>query len=178
MREIEYFFQWSEKIMKLSKMLLALLLVVATSTISFAQCKTCKSCGKEICYPEHKTKKVKVKYYDIECVRICVPGIRWPWQKCKPGCGKVRVVKRLVIKEKEVEKCVCEWKAPKVCESCESGCKKGHCGPVVEHHPVPVHIEHHGPVQVVPGVVAPPVYTKPLPPVTEKLPVVPSLEKK
>lgn len=107
--------------MTFSRIGVSVLMILLLGTVANAQSHSCKSCGKKICQPELKTKKVKEIYYDVECVEVCIPSWRWPWQKCHPPrCGKVRIIHRLVKKEREVEKCVHEWNPVAICSDCLS----------------------------------------------------------
>lgn len=165
--------------MKWSMMLSALLLVSGMAEMTEAKeglYKCCKSCGKKICQAELKTKKVKEKYYDVECVDVCIPGIRFPWSKkdcCEaPKCGRVRTIQRLVVKEREVEKCVWEWKIVELCDecqhSCDHGCPTGHCEGEIIHYAPAGEMIHP---QTVPHSI--PLHTQPMPEKVEHLPVTP-----
>lgn len=76
-------------------------------------CLTPKICSLKVeCKPREKV------CYDYECKQICIPKIRFPWQKCceQPRCGEVRVVK--VFKKHEYEyglKKVCTWELKDAC---------------------------------------------------------------
>ncbi|REJ93380.1 MAG: hypothetical protein DWQ34_10720 [Planctomycetota bacterium] len=88
-------------------------------------CKPAGSCATAIeciycCRPVVKRETVEKEGFDVECEYICVPGIKWPWQKCceKPSCGKVKKVRKLVKREWECgEKCVWEWELSCCCRA-------------------------------------------------------------
>jgi hypothetical protein len=77
----------------------------------------CHACGRKVCYPEVKVKKVTRQCWEIERKEICIPAIRFPWMDCNQfHHGRVRVVKVFVPKEYEIEKCDYNWKI--LCTHC------------------------------------------------------------
>lgn len=59
--------------------------------------------------------------WEIECEEICIPAIRFPWEKCcEPKCGTVISVRRLKKVTYECPTCKYEWTP--VCASCGSCC--------------------------------------------------------
>ena len=111
-------------------------------------CKQCACCPRcqEKCFVDISKEDVKKHAWDIECKKICIPRVSFPWQLCKsshrcPGCGKsccdrdevcscgcpqpakgakVRTVRELVKHEYTCKKCKYTWTVKTV------GC--GHCG--------------------------------------------------
>jgi len=89
------------------------------------------------CRPVCKQETVKKDYFDVECEYICVPGIKFPWQKCcePPTCGKVKRVHRL---KKDSYECgtrtVWEWELTCQCrtidcKACIGGAPASSCVP-------------------------------------------------
>ncbi len=67
--------------------------------------------------------------WEIECEEICIPAVRFPWEKCcEPKCGTVITVKRLKKVTYECPTCKYEWTP--VCSSCGNCCgAPGQYGP-------------------------------------------------
>ena len=64
---------------------------------------------------------VEKSCWEIECEEICIPAIRFPWEKnCEPKCGTVITVKRLKKVTYECPSCKCEWTP--VCSTCGNCC--------------------------------------------------------
>jgi hypothetical protein len=84
----------------------------------------CPDCGNATCVPSLETVKEKKQCWIVECEKICIPHIRWPWQSCceLPKCGRVKNVKVLRKVEYECEKCGCKWDVQSV-----GGCPNGAC---------------------------------------------------
>ncbi len=91
----------------------------------------CPRCGCEmVCRTYASMEKVKDGCWDVECKDVCIPAVRFPWQKCAvnsscdglsclPGkCGKVRTVQVLKRKDTEKDKCVYEHKVECACGCC------------------------------------------------------------
>lgn len=77
-------------------------------------CKTCRL------YVE--TLKVKKHCYFFECKDVCIPPVRFPWQKCCDlKCGKVKTVRVLKKHEWKCDKCGYKWTVEDLCGSCNSG---------------------------------------------------------
>ncbi len=106
--------------MKSFKTLLVLALICSSTTVfaadsycSDGSCaeQPCTECESEkTCLPESVTQKVKKSCYQIEYKEICIPKVRFPWEKfCEPKCGKVITVKILKKKKYTREKQVTKW---------------------------------------------------------------------
>lgn len=66
--------------------------------------------------------------WEIECEEICIPAIRFPWEKCcEPKCGTVITVKKLKKVTYECPTCKYEWTP--VCSSCGNCCGAPAPGP-------------------------------------------------
>ena len=77
----------------------------------------CKSCRLHV-----ETLKVKKHCYSIECKDICIPPVRFPWQKCCTlKCGKIKTVRVLKKHNYTCEKCGYKWTVECNCGSCTSG---------------------------------------------------------
>ncbi len=77
-------------------------------------CKTCRL------YVE--TLKVKKHCFNIECKDICIPPVRFPWQKCcELKCGKIKTVRVLKKHEYTCEKCGYKWDVENLCGACSTG---------------------------------------------------------
>lgn len=146
--------------MKLGVLILALVAVTGVSAYSLdADCQRCQtSCNscQAICRPHAEIKKIKKTCFDVECEQICIPAIRFPWQKCRePQCGRVITVHRLKKREYDCgEKCVTKWNIECSCGRCTGGCADTQATPDTPMTPDP---------QSVPGSKTPP----PAPPAPE-----------
>lgn len=77
----------------------------------------CKSCRLYV-----ETLKVKKHCYNIECKEICIPPVRFPWQKCcELKCGKIKTVRVLKKHNYTCDKCGYKWVVECNCGSCTSG---------------------------------------------------------
>jgi len=118
------------------------------------QAATCDSTSHGSCCPHClltiDKKKIKKHCYDVQCKKICIPRISFPWQKgCENGCdlpcsccptppngAKTRTVRVLKKFEYECERCQYKWTP--VCASCGNGdcgcnaqgCADGQCASV------------------------------------------------
>lgn len=80
----------------------------------------CPRCHK-YCQLEIVPTTVEKSCWDIECEEICIPAIRFPWEKCcEPKCGTVITVKKLKKVTYECPSCECVWTP--VCNTCGSCC--------------------------------------------------------
>lgn len=99
-------------------------------------CGAAPGCGSYLltCRAEVTLEPVKKTCWEVQCEHICIPPVRFPWQKCgEPlGCGKIRCVKKLKEVEYECgQECVYDWKVVNL--GCVGGCKpdgwcSGDCG--------------------------------------------------
>ena len=98
----------------------------------------CVTCGDKVCTAQAVPAKETKTCFLTECKDICIPKIRFPWQKCcKPQCGRVISVRVLKIKEYECKTCKWEWKI-KSCAACDAGCCfKHHSSDKQAEPPVP-----------------------------------------
>ena len=84
----------------------------------------------EGCCPECKTVPNEKKGFDVECEKICVPPVKFPWESCcvrKPGT--VKVVRKLAKKDYECgKKVVYEWPKPEKVPCCNEGHGCKHIG--------------------------------------------------
>lgn len=77
----------------------------------------CKSCRLYV-----ETLKVKKHCYNIECKEICIPPVRFPWQKCcELKCGKIKTVRVLKKHDYTCDKCGYKWVVECNCGACTSG---------------------------------------------------------
>ncbi len=98
-------------------------------------CNKCPRCG-DVCYPTVKKDKEKKHCWVVESEKICIPKVRFPWEKdcnecgdccsCEkkcpqPKCGRTKCVKVLMKCEYSCPTCKYSWKAP------PRGCGKGGC---------------------------------------------------
>jgi hypothetical protein len=82
----------------------------------------CPHCGCGVCMPVETVVKERKHCWEIECKQVCVPGIKWPWDKCcePPRSGPVKTVKVLKRVEYECEKCGYQWEIQAAgCKTCE-----------------------------------------------------------
>lgn len=95
--------------MKTLRILLAAMAFIATAGLVSAEphynycTKECEDCACSTCKTTVKCEPDVHECYEIECKKICIPKIRFPWEKCcgAPGCGKVITVKVPKKVEKE-----------------------------------------------------------------------------
>ncbi len=91
---------------------------------SKAVCGTssCHSQGCKTCRMHVETLKVKKHCYNVECKDICIPPVRFPWQKCCTlKCGKIKTVRVLKKQNYTCEKCGYKWTVECQCSACSSG---------------------------------------------------------
>lgn len=87
-------------------------------------CNSCNSCshGCKTCRLYVETLKQKKHCYFFECKDICIPPVRFPWQKCcELKCGKIKTVRVLKKHNYTCEKCGYKWTVEDLCGSCNSG---------------------------------------------------------
>lgn len=83
--------------------------------------------GCKYCQLHVETLKVKKHCYNIECKDICIPPVRFPWQKCcELKCGKIKTVRVLKKHEYKCDKCGYKWTVECSCNACNPG---GSCAP-------------------------------------------------
>jgi len=71
-------------------------------------------------------------FYKVECETICIPRVRYPWEKCgPPKCARERVVRRLKKVEYHCKECQYTW-TPVRQPSCETGACPHHAGAAQE----------------------------------------------
>ncbi len=81
----------------------------------------CCLCGRPSCGVEVKEGKIKRHFWNVERKPICIPAVRFPWQKCgELHCGRVRAVRVMAIEEYDVPVCEYNWKAPPLCDECRT----------------------------------------------------------
>jgi hypothetical protein len=82
----------------------------------------CESQGCKTCRLHVETLKVKKHCFNVECKEICIPPVRFPWQKyCELKCGKIKTIRILKKQEYTCEKCAYKWIVDCQCGSCTSG---------------------------------------------------------
>ncbi len=107
----------------------------------------CPRCHK-YCQLEIVPTTVEKSCWEIECEEICIPAIRFPWEKCcEPKCGTVITVKKLKKVTYECPSCECVWTP--VCNTCGNCCgapAPGEIAPPPLGAPVPpVPLQNDGP---------------------------------
>ncbi len=72
------------------------------------------------CVLSSEPTEVKKSCYRVECRDVCIPSIRFPWQKCvdSPRCGKVIRVKVLVDDSRSCPDCKHDWNIVPICGCC------------------------------------------------------------
>lgn len=71
----------------------------------------CPSCDEEICRLELDKSEVTKTCFQVEQVPVCIPPVRFPWQKCcPPGTSKTRLVTKLKVKKYKCPNCAYKWK--------------------------------------------------------------------
>ena len=100
---------------------LALLLVACMPTAAFAVHH--HGCP---CYPECSVEPNEKTCYTVECDKVCIPAVRFPWESCcckKPG--NTRTIRKLGSKDYECgSKRVWDWSIKKS-DGCDGGCAGG-----------------------------------------------------
>lgn len=82
----------------------------------------CESQGCKSCRLHVETLKVKKSCFYVECKEICIPPVRFPWQKCcELKCGKVKTVRVLKKHDYTCEKCGYKWTVDDLCGACTTG---------------------------------------------------------
>jgi hypothetical protein len=96
--------------------LLALLALPASLAADQFGCPQCRSCG-GMCVLKAEPVTEEETCYEVECERVCIPAVRFPWESCRtPRCGRVRLVARLKEETRERKTCSYEWLV--VCPRC------------------------------------------------------------
>jgi hypothetical protein len=84
------------------------------AAVTLAVCQRCGSgdCQCDLyCCPTKVVEKEEKTYWKVACEQVCIPGFRFPWEKCSsPVCGWVRPVKVLEEDSYECAMCGYEWK--------------------------------------------------------------------
>lgn len=119
-----------------------LFLLLAVSSAANAGGHCCPRCS-EPCYPEVSVEDVTKHCWKVECKKVCIPRLTFPWQTCKQSCccntcpqpakcGRVRTVRVLVKHEYECKKCKYKWEVNDIpcsgngCTQCNgAGCASG-----------------------------------------------------
>lgn len=94
---------------------------VCLTNAAHADCdgSNCCVCGQKICVLKVTEGKEEVVGFEVKPKEICIPGIRFPWDKCGTRrCGTVRTI--CVLEEAKKEKTVCEyeWSIKTICTQC------------------------------------------------------------
>lgn len=77
-------------------------------------CSQPTKCEGDTCKLELDNSKVKKSCYKTEQKSVCVPPVRFPWQKCcPPGKSKTRLVTVLKKHSYECENCAYKWSVQK-----------------------------------------------------------------
>ena len=114
----------------------AALLALSQSTSSIQDdqvkpvvCRHCHSspcCCEPVCCPKQIVEKEEKSSWKVACEYVCVPGFRYPWDKCcGPVCGWVRCVNVLEEHKYECDTCGYEWEVKCVCTN--QGHSRKHC---------------------------------------------------
>ncbi len=108
------------------KPILAFTIVCLVSLPCMAQClhkHHGHGCCVEGCCPECKMEDNEKSCFCVECEKICIPAVKFPWENCciaKPG--KVKVVRRVAKKDYTCgQKKVWEWPKPEKVPCCNTG---------------------------------------------------------
>lgn len=101
-----------------------LLLVHAAAGLLAAggiQGRGCPECGCAVCRSVEALVKEKKHRWEVETRQICIPAVRWPWEKCcEPRCGQVKTIKVLKRVDYECTKCGYKWEIQAV-DGCPCG---------------------------------------------------------
>lgn len=124
----------------------------------------CPTCGEKVCVTSAKPGKETRDCWEVECVEVCIPPVRFPWECCdrracdccdacgpcvSDKCGQVRCVRRLRKEEYECDVCEYEHTIVFRCPHCDA-VGDGYCIP-----PAPLACDAEG-LMVVPPAVAEP----------------------
>ncbi|WP_146453141.1 hypothetical protein [Bythopirellula polymerisocia] len=92
---------------------------IQDNLVNPAACRHCRSttCTCEpVCCPKNVIGTEEKSCWKVACEYVCVPGFRFPWDKCcGPVCGWVRRVNVLEEHKYECETCGYEWEVKCVC---------------------------------------------------------------
>jgi len=81
---------------------------------------SCPQCG-EACYPTVTAETETKRCWDVETKAICIPRVRFPWEKAgkgkgfsnsecpPPTCGRIKHVNRLMVYEYQCTVCKYTW---------------------------------------------------------------------
>ncbi|MEM1228532.1 MAG: hypothetical protein AAGJ40_22800 [Planctomycetota bacterium] len=93
----------------------------------------CCFCNQGHCRVEVGHEEVEETRFDCESVAICIPPLRFPWERGPlKKCGKVRVIQKLTKTKVTKHVCTYDWSAIACCPKCrqrvlEGGCDSGCC---------------------------------------------------
>lgn len=93
-------------------------------------CRHCRTipctCCEPVCCPKRVEDKEEKSCWKVACEYVCVPGFRFPWEKCcGPVCGWVRCVNVLEEHKYECDTCGYEWEVK--CVFSSQGNSRHHC---------------------------------------------------
>ncbi|QDV27008.1 hypothetical protein [Aureliella helgolandensis] len=123
--------------------LLSIALLLASSTMASAWAgghRCCCVCGKQVCVLEVSQAQEDVAAFEVKSKEICIPGIKFPWDKCGPRRGgEVRRVCVLEEVKKEITVCKYDWSIKTICTTCctHHGLRHGHHAQVQQDQRVP-----------------------------------------
>ncbi len=107
--------------------LLGLCFAILTSQFTAAgecgcaiKCPHCRHVCKLTCEEVNEKKHC----WQVECKPICIPRVKFPWEKCSdpPKCARLKYV--YVLKKIEFECPSCKYVWHPVCKSCTEPCEK------------------------------------------------------
>jgi hypothetical protein len=93
----------------------------------------CHRCGESFCHPVPKEVTVSRHCWEVEWKQVCIPAVRWPWQRwfsncdgcdgggcnaCSVPCGRTRWVRVLKKRKYDCTKCGCDWVIAPLCDDC------------------------------------------------------------
>ncbi len=97
-----------------------------------AACRHCRrapcTCCEPVCCPKRVEDKEEKTCWKVVSELVCVPGFRFPWEKCcGPVCGWVRCVNVLEEHKYECDTCGYEWEVKYVCTNRSSKRERCRC---------------------------------------------------
>ncbi|TWT88523.1 hypothetical protein Mal64_20060 [Pseudobythopirellula maris] len=85
---------------------------------------SCDACGSDTCYAEAEEVTVEKHCWEIECEKVCVPPVRFPWQ-----CGGSKLTLFSWLDKNKCGDCCSDGCCSEACCADACGCGAGCCEP-------------------------------------------------
>jgi hypothetical protein len=94
-------------------------IVVGGPAVRAGDDSACCVCQTKTCKVTVEKEEVDVACFDVECVDVCIPPVRFWWERGPlRQCGKIRTVKQLVVEKHPKQVCTYDWEVISICSRC------------------------------------------------------------